>query len=178
MTKSKRWQTEAPTAQVSSVDLAYLTSLASGAHWGIEIGCLCGGTTRWLSDHMLPGSVLYAIDPWSRGWRQWHRQFRAHLAAYLADGRVVEVRHRSSKAFPYLLEHLGATLDFVFIDGDHSYEAVRADIANYRQLVRPGGVLCGHDYGDVCPGVRRAVDEAFAGSHTLVEWIWWVRVPE
>ena len=38
-----------------------------------------------------------------------------------------------------------ATLDFVFIDADHSYEAAKADIAAWRSKVKPGGILCGHD---------------------------------
>ncbi len=35
--------------------------------------------------------------------------------------------------------------DLVFIDADHSYQAVRDDIAAWRSKVRPGGILCGHD---------------------------------
>jgi hypothetical protein len=36
-------------------------------------------------------------------------------------------------------------LDLVFIDGDHSYEAVREDIGLWSPKVRRGGILCGHD---------------------------------
>jgi len=36
-------------------------------------------------------------------------------------------------------------LDFLFIDGDHSYGAVEADYLNYAHLVRPGGVVAFHD---------------------------------
>ena len=49
--------------------------------------------------------------------------------------------------------------DFVFIDADHSYEAVRADILAYRPLVKRGGILAGHDYAPKWEGVRQAVDE-------------------
>jgi predicted O-methyltransferase YrrM len=53
------------------------------------------------------------------------------------------------------------SLDFVFIDADHSYEAVKDDIACWKSKVRRGGWLGGHDYNQKFPGVVRAVDEAF-----------------
>jgi predicted O-methyltransferase YrrM len=36
-------------------------------------------------------------------------------------------------------------VDFLFIDGDHTYEGVRADFEMYSVLVRPGGMLIFHD---------------------------------
>ena len=37
------------------------------------------------------------------------------------------------------------TIDFVFIDGDHTYEGVKSDFLNYGPLVRPGGIIGFHD---------------------------------
>lgn len=39
-------------------------------------------------------------------------------------------------------------LDFLFIDGDHSYEGVKADFEDYRGFVRPGGLIAFHDIVD------------------------------
>jgi predicted O-methyltransferase YrrM len=39
----------------------------------------------------------------------------------------------------------GIPLDFLFIDGDHSYEGVRRDFLDYGPMVRPGGVVALHD---------------------------------
>lgn len=74
-------------------------------------------------------------------------------------------------------------LDFVYLDADHSYTAVQNDIEAWLPLIRPGGIICGHDFvsdgyhipgdpirayetaeasgaADACPfGVRRAVLE-------------------
>lgn len=36
-------------------------------------------------------------------------------------------------------------IDFAFIDGDHTYEGVKADFCNYGPLVRPGGFIAFHD---------------------------------
>jgi predicted O-methyltransferase YrrM len=51
------------------------------------------------------------------------------------------------------------SLDFVFIDGDHSYEAVKQDIKSYYSKVRSGGLFAGHDYKWEKDNVGRAVDE-------------------
>ena len=39
-------------------------------------------------------------------------------------------------------------LDFLFIDGDHSYEGVKADFEDYREFVRRGGLIAFHDVKD------------------------------
>jgi hypothetical protein len=60
------------------------------------------------------------------------------------------------------------TVDFVYIDGSHSYESVRNDIAAWWPLVAPGGILAGDDYGRQLPGVVQAVDEfAIANGLTV-----------
>ena len=38
-----------------------------------------------------------------------------------------------------------ASFDLVYIDGDHAYETVRSDIALAKQVIRPGGIICGDD---------------------------------
>jgi predicted O-methyltransferase YrrM len=67
------------------------------------------------------------------------------------------------------------TVDLVFLDADHDYAAVAADIAAWRPVVRPGGILCGHDFGDFA-GVTRAVVEAFDGRYHVEGTVWWVNV--
>jgi hypothetical protein len=70
-----------------------------------------------------------------------------------------------------------ASLDFVYIDADHTYEAVKADIAAWWPKVRVGGTLGGHDYvkrtlpNGVSFGVIQAVTE-FAASLGLKEEVW------
>ena len=55
-------------------------------------------------------------------------------------------------------DYLHSEFDLVFIDADHRYEAVKADLAAWVPKVRTGGIVACHDYG-LWPGVTRAVDE-------------------
>lgn len=50
-------------------------------------------------------------------------------------------------------------LDFVYIDGNHSYEYVKKDIELYWPKIRKGGILSGDDFGLHCSGVCKAVSE-------------------
>ncbi|CAE8627582.1 unnamed protein product, partial [Polarella glacialis] len=72
------------------------------------------------------------------------------------------------------------SVDLVFIDGDHSYEGAASDIAAWWPTVRPGGILAGHDYTLIWPGVVRAVNELGVNRGLAVHFtpeIWWVEKP-
>lgn len=86
------------------------------------------------------------------------------------------------------------SVDAVFLDGDHSYSACKADIEAWWPVVRPGGWLGGHDYRHQdkrfdFTGVDRAVDEFAARAGLPVEFdeeeapgiplgaVWFVKKP-
>lgn len=54
--------------------------------------------------------------------------------------------------------------DFVFIDGDHSYESVRDDVKAWTPLIRKGGMITGHDCTKRRPGVPKALNEIFGNT--------------
>ena len=93
---------------------------------------------------------------------------------FYGEGLPIALRHlavNASRWHPIRLPSVKAArcfedgeLDFVFIDGEHSYEAVKADVRAWWPKIRNGGFLIGHDYNPKrFPGVCRAVDE-FAES--------------
>lgn len=99
--------------------------------------------------------------------------------AFAGDRRVL-VQARSVVA----ARMLPVSYDFVFLDADHSYEGVAADIAAWAPKVKPGGWLGGHDYANKdFPGfgVTNAVDEFVAESGLSLElgenFCWFVRIP-
>lgn len=59
------------------------------------------------------------------------------------------------------------TIDYIMLDGDHSYQAVRADIDAWLPKMKPGSVMAGDDY--LWPGVKQAVDEKF--GRRVVQYI-------
>lgn len=66
--------------------------------------------------------------------------------------------------------------DFVFIDATHDEESVIDDNTLWLPKVKPGGYLCGHDYG-CWEGVTKAVDKMFAGRVEFdADFTWFVRV--
>ena len=70
------------------------------------------------------------------------------------------------------------SLDFVFIDGSHLYEAVLADIQAWLPKVKIGGVIGGHDIDgpEEFNGVRQAVEEVFDKDFDVVNpgWASWL----
>ena len=66
-------------------------------------------------------------------------------------------------------------LDWIYIDGDHSYEGCLRDLENSLKVVKPGGLVLGDDYGWpnakwFKPGVTKAVDE-FINRHKLTKML-------
>jgi hypothetical protein len=60
------------------------------------------------------------------------------------------------------------SLDFVFIDGDHSYEACKEDILAWLPKMKTGSILAGHDYG-WCPEVQNAVHDVLGQGIEKIE---------
>lgn len=89
----------------------------------------------------------------------------AHVADTfdVKEGQSVEV----SNSIP------DGSCSFVFIDADHSYESVRADIRAWRGKVRAGGVLAGHD-SFTFPSVLAAVEGEFGRDFTTTDENVWV----
>lgn len=58
------------------------------------------------------------------------------------------------------------SVDFLFLDAGHAYEAVAADLKAWMPKVRSGGWLAGHDFFSAPQGVGRAVTESVKNFHT------------
>lgn len=70
------------------------------------------------------------------------------------------------------------TIDFLFIDANHTYEGVLKDLVSWYPKVKKGGMVCGHDYELYWSGVVQAVDEFIGkdnikmdtGSHSFIHY--------
>ena len=63
----------------------------------------------------------------------------------------------------------------VFIDGQHTYEAVKSDILAWQPKLQRGGILAGHDYTQEAPDtVKKAVDELIPANALIVQNGCWI----
>ena len=137
----------------------------------VEFGTLFGLTTVELARRSAPDVKVVTVDVFC--WNPFglppakHEAFtRRILAPWTESGKVTLVR-ADSAAFRAATKEPPA---MVFLDADHSYEAVRDEIAWAKSI----GVktICGHDYGNPLFGVTRAVDEAFPGGVETAVMCW------
>lgn len=160
---------------------------------GAEIGVLNGNTAFRILEKR-PLLTHYMIDPWiapkkdSSYWKSADDNARkpaqAHEGAYkktldrvrFAGKRAIIMRMFSHQAVKKIKDK---SLDFVFIDGDHSYDGVSKDIKMWLPKVKKDGWIGGHDLNHPrLPGVSKAVYEAF--DENIVEKddnrTWFVRL--
>jgi cephalosporin hydroxylase len=118
----------------------------------VEIGTRSGGTLFALVRASRAAELVISIDlPDGRFGGGYHRRRTRLYEEFAADRpqtRMLMIRQDSHA--PDTLEAVkraldGRTIDFLFIDGDHTYDGVRSDYAMYGALVSPGGVIAFHD---------------------------------
>ena len=144
-----------------------------GFSLGAEIGVATGKNSKSLLNHN-PGLRLICVDPWTpysanRDNRGVKEQKRNHDRAMeiLKKCDVVFMKESSMDAVKKVKN---ASLDFVYIDGNHLYEYVIDDLREWSKKVRIGGIVSGHDYSSSeNSGVVQAVNE-FVGENKIERW--------
>lgn len=173
-------------------ELAWLAGHAARAQFVLDVGCWRGQTTKVMAA-VCPGKVV-AVDHVSgcytgdvgrneilKGETPWDilQDFLSNLEAELHDLKVFGIFENGDLAREAVRELAGhMRFGFVWLDGDHAYEDVRADILAYKALMDPGSILAGHDYDPSFPGVVRAVDESCVGFQRGPHTAWYLEVPE
>jgi hypothetical protein len=65
-------------------------------------------------------------------------------------------------------------LDWVYIDGNHEYKYVLADLVYFNEKVKGGGIICGDDYDrntEKNYPIARAVQEYLRQSGQKIQWV-------
>lgn len=128
--------------ETSPAERAALVEFATDKTCLAEIGVHEGVTTRQLTQVMSKSGVYYAIDPYFPGklginFHQWIAQREVNGTA---AGRVVWVQKTGVAAAQDV-----PPVDFLFIDGDHSYEGLKGDWEAWRSHLLPGAIVALHD---------------------------------
>lgn len=130
----------------------------------VEIGCFSGVSSRVLA---LKCRELHCIDPYS--WsevKEAEKMFESMLHDYPNIKKIKMTGEEASKIYE------NETIDFVYIDADHTYYSVIRDINNWIPKVKKGGYIGGHDIN--ISDVKKAVDEKFNSNYKTYPDTSWV----
>ncbi len=128
----------------------------------LEIGTAKGGSLLAFSRLCASDAHIVSVDlpggPFGGGYPLWKVPLYKAFARPGQRLDLVRGDSHSASTFADVKKRLGGRkLDFLFIDGDHRYEGVRADFETYKSLVRPGGTIALHDI--VAPRPDRPLDK-------------------
>lgn len=137
---------------------------------GAEIGVRRGSFSKILCGYN-PALKLYCVDPWEPYSNKYTQERQDRIYAQCLENlqglNVVIIRKRSMDA---LADVQDGELDFVFIDGNHSFDYIAPDIIYWSMKVRSGGIVACHDYYAFgWSGVVQAVD-GYTFCHDIRPW--------
>jgi predicted O-methyltransferase YrrM len=154
----------------------------------LEIGTARGGTLFLLTRVAAPDALLISLDlrrgQFGGGYPRWRTPLYRSFARGAQRVKLVRGDSHSTESRQRIRRLLdGKALDLLFVDGDHTYEGVKQDVADYAPLVRPGGIVALHDivpggpgkHGDPggVPTFWRELKAAHPDATELVEdWEW------
>ena len=141
-----------------------------GFRVGAEIGVNKGRFSKWICHQMRRNKPkLFLIDPYKS-----YTEYSEYLDQNKMDAIYAEAQVRLAKYNCEFVKKMSMdavkdfndnSLDFVYIDGNHDYQYVVNDIAEWSKKVRPGGIVSGHDYSKYMFQVVHAVDGWVASRH-------------
>jgi hypothetical protein len=145
-----------------------------GWKYGAELGVLDGDVIFYLLEHN-PDLKMMGVDLWEAQppviWKaqvntpgRLHEGYKTTMIKSLQyPDRVSLLKMTTTEASA---EVSPESLGFIFIDANHSFNAVLEDLENWYPLVKHGGWILGHDWEHKWPGVQKAV-EHFISKHKI-----------
>ncbi len=159
----------------------------------VEVGCWRGRSTVYMAVEIINSNKnikFDCIDPYyfEKFYKEGLNQYQQNPyyvenyelnAIYLEFIKNIEpvknvVNHIKDFSTNASKKYKNNSLDFVFLDGNHLYKSVIADIDHWLPKIKIGGILAGHDYWNeehylFQEGVNKAVDEKFKNNVTITE---------
>ena len=131
--------------QTTAAERDCLVRYASGRRRLAEIGVWHGVTTSRLRRVMAPNAILLAVDPYPVG------RLRFSMPMVIARNEVSKIANGSVKWSRQTSVEVANLLDpsdvfdFIFIDGDHTYEGLKGDWLAWTPRLVQGGIVGLHD---------------------------------
>lgn len=149
----------------------------------VELGSWLGRSTAYMADD-LGGSRIdfYAVDLWDGKLDDnplarptvW-REFIFNMKQCGVSEYVKPIRMHTVEAAQFFEDK---SVDFCFVDADHSFQSTLDDIRAWLPKMRPGGVMAGHDVN--LSSVLEAAQQAFGADKVKIDQeqqIWRVEIP-
>ena len=149
----------------------------------VEVGLFLGRTITAMG-RLRPDLELYGVDSFDGSmedgrdlWATYGSMRAAFDAIMQRDAPDVlkRVRLHVGRSDAMLRQFPDASVDAIYIDGGHSYPVVVGDCVEALRIVKPGGIIGGHDFN--VSDVERAVLEVLGGVELAPEWppgrSWW-----
>jgi len=141
----------------------------------VEVGCLYGLSSWHIAKACKPGVILFCIDPWKR--ERWIVNLvekpqngphfsRRSFEQYTADcNNIVMIQGYS----PRIASGWNLPVDLYVEDAVHTNPVLSSNISFWSKRVKPGGVICGHDYVSQWPHVIAEADRLASYYRTTLE---------
>jgi hypothetical protein len=139
----------------------------------VEVGSCKGESTVIFAKKF---KKVYAIDPWE-GFYQYGDKKDQYFDQDMIDvekefdenikqfNNIQKIKSKSELVYDQFADH---SLDFVYIDGCHTYDAVRRDLTIWIPKVKKGSYFGGHDYCNGWPLIVKAIHECFGGPPDIL----------
>lgn len=142
---------------------------------GVEVGSFKGQFAKHILENW--GGELYLIDVWRELSDDEYNDasnMKFHGETYVDtinniknfEDRAYMLRMKSEQASILFCDN---SLDFVYIDANHTYESVKQDIRLWFPKVKKGGIISGHDYLDISTFNQTEYDKGNKNQHI---WMW------
>ena len=133
-----------PDTQTTINERNAISEYAKNAKCCVEIGVFEGVNTIMIAEAMDSTGILYGIDPFFKGNLGicYHEKItRRSISVKKLTKRIKLISKFSHDA----VKEVPDEIDFIFIDGDHSYDGIKQDWNDWSKKVRSGGVIALHD---------------------------------
>jgi predicted O-methyltransferase YrrM len=145
----------------------------------IEIGSYAGESTQMFANEF---KSVIAIDPFINDYdpnditckyMELEKVYDTFKEVVDRNGNIEHIRMTSDDAVESLT---GTSVDFIYIDGLHTYEQIKKDIKNYLPLLKPNCLIAGHDYHRNWDGVVRGINEILGVPDATFSDTSWIKL--